>query len=150
MTSLALTFFILACGWKFYKEWRVTRYAALSHSGHPQYFGAAIASANVQQAEERHEVSANLFSFPSDKSVAMKRVRITLDEEVAASLRASAALANKSVSHYIAELLETRMHESRNYANAMRRFLDRRPSRINETRAQLPKRDEFHDRSDLR
>jgi hypothetical protein len=40
-----LGLFILACGWKFYKDWRLTRFAALANSGHPQYFAAAIAAA---------------------------------------------------------------------------------------------------------
>lgn len=44
MTTLALGLFILACGWKFYKDWRLTRFAALANSGHPQYFAAAIAA----------------------------------------------------------------------------------------------------------
>ena len=80
----------------------------------------------------------------------MKNVTITLEEKTAAWVRVSAAREDKSVSRYIAEMLEKRMRESRDYANAMRRFLDRQPSRINETKARLPKRDELHDRSHLR
>lgn len=80
----------------------------------------------------------------------MKNVTITLDEKTAAWVRVSAAREDKSVSRYIGELLEKRMRESRDYANATRRYLDRQPSRINEKRSKLPTRDELHDRSDLR
>ncbi len=80
----------------------------------------------------------------------MKNVTITLEEKTAAWVRVSAAREDKSVSRYIAEMLEKRMRESRDYANAMRRFLDRQPSRINETKERLPKRDALHERSDLR
>lgn len=58
MTILALSLFILACGWKFTKDWRFTRYAALKNAGHPQYFGAAIAAAYVGcLAASMHELS---------------------------------------------------------------------------------------------
>lgn len=42
MTTLALSLFLLACGWKLYKDWRLSRYSALSNQGHPQYFAAAL------------------------------------------------------------------------------------------------------------
>jgi hypothetical protein len=80
----------------------------------------------------------------------MKNVTITLDEKIAAWVRVSAAREDKSVSRYVAEMLEKRMRESRDYANAMRRFLDREPSRINTARLPMPTRDEVHERTDLR
>jgi hypothetical protein len=80
----------------------------------------------------------------------MKNVTITLDEKTAAWVRVSAAREDKSVSRYVAEMLERRMRESRDYANAMRRFLDREPSRINAAQSPLPTRDEVHERTDLR
>lgn len=80
----------------------------------------------------------------------MKNVTITLEEKTAAWVRVSAAREDKSVSRYIAEMLEKRMRESRDYANAMRRFLDREPSRINAARSRLPTRDEVHERTDFR
>lgn len=82
--------------------------------------------------------------------LSMKNVTITLEEKTAAWVRVSAAQEDKSVSRYIAEMLERRMHESHDYANAMRRFFDRPPSRINETGSSLPARDALHDRADLR
>ncbi|MCW1978682.1 hypothetical protein [Xanthomonas campestris] len=42
MTSLALLAVLLAAGWYFYRQWRYTRFEALHHPGHPQYFGAAL------------------------------------------------------------------------------------------------------------
>ncbi len=42
MTSLALLAVLLAAGWFFYRQWRYTRFEALHHPGHPQYFGAAL------------------------------------------------------------------------------------------------------------
>lgn len=80
----------------------------------------------------------------------MKNVTITLDEKTAAWVRVSAAREDKSVSRYIAEMLEKRMRESRDYANAMRRFLDRQPAHINTTGSKLPAREEIHERSGLR
>ncbi|SLM26362.1 hypothetical protein [Stenotrophomonas indicatrix] len=44
MTSLALLAVLLAAGWYFYRQWRYTRFEALHHPGHPQYFGAALCS----------------------------------------------------------------------------------------------------------
>lgn len=44
MTSLALLAVLLAAGWHFYRQWRYTRFEALHHPGHPQYFGAALCS----------------------------------------------------------------------------------------------------------
>jgi len=44
MTSLALLALLLATGWYFYRQWRYTRFEALHHPGHPQYFGAALCS----------------------------------------------------------------------------------------------------------
>lgn len=80
----------------------------------------------------------------------MKNITITLDEETAAWVRVSAAREDRSVSRYIAEMLGERMRTSDDYANAMRRFFDRSPSRINEAGLDLPVRDALHDRADLR
>jgi hypothetical protein len=45
VTSLALLAVLLAAGWYFYRQWHYTRFEALRHPGHPQYFGAALCSA---------------------------------------------------------------------------------------------------------
>jgi hypothetical protein len=80
----------------------------------------------------------------------MKNVTITLDEKTAAWVRVAAAREDLSVSRYIAGMLETRMRDSRDYANAMRRFLDRQPAHLDRTRSKRPTRDELHERADLR
>lgn len=80
----------------------------------------------------------------------MKNVTITLDKETAAWVRVAAAREDKSVSRFIADLLGERMRASRDYADAMRRFLGRRPSVLNAEGAALPTRDELHERADLR
>lgn len=80
----------------------------------------------------------------------MKNVTITLDEKTAAWVRVAAAREGKSVSRYIADVLKKRMHESRDYANAMRRFFERPPSRINKNGSKLPACNALHGRTDLR
>lgn len=80
----------------------------------------------------------------------MKNVIITLDEKTAAWVLVAAAREDKSVSRYIAEMLEKRMRESRDYAHAMRRFFERPPSRINKSRSKRSARNALHDRTDLR
>ncbi|HMM52832.1 MAG: hypothetical protein DWB43_14395 [Lautropia sp.] len=80
----------------------------------------------------------------------MKNITITLDEKTAAWVRVAAAREDMSVSRFIAGMLERRMRESRDYANAMRRFLARGPTRINAAGSRLPTRDELHERADLR
>ncbi|GMV03266.1 MAG: ribbon-helix-helix protein, CopG family [Burkholderiaceae bacterium] len=80
----------------------------------------------------------------------MKNVTITLDEKTAARVRVAAAREDQSVSRYIAGMLEKRMRDSRDYANAMRRFLDRQPVHLDRTRSKRPTRDELHERTDLR
>ena len=42
MSSVVLGLFFLSCGWKFYKDYKCTRYLALKNAGHPQYFGGAL------------------------------------------------------------------------------------------------------------
>ena len=80
----------------------------------------------------------------------MKNVTITLDEKTAARVRVAAAREDQSVSRYIAGMLEKRMRDSRDYANAMRRFLDRQPVHLDRTRSKRPTRDELHERTALR
>jgi len=80
----------------------------------------------------------------------MKNITITLDENTASWVRIAAARHDSSVSRYIAEMLEAKMRESNDYANARRRFFERGPSMINDPRSALPGRESLHDRSDLR
>lgn len=47
MSTVAICFFILACGWNFYRDYTPTRTKALRNEGHPQYFGAALCGAYI-------------------------------------------------------------------------------------------------------
>jgi hypothetical protein len=80
----------------------------------------------------------------------MKNITVTLDEKTAAWARSYAAAQNKSLSRFLGELLDRTMHESRAYQDAMRRFLARKPSRVNGEHIPYPTRDELHERTDLR
>ena len=80
----------------------------------------------------------------------MKNVTITLDERTAAWVRVYAAKHNTSVSRLVGEMLQERMKETRDYDEAMRRFLAKKPVRLKRGSAQYATRDELHDRSRLR
>ena len=80
----------------------------------------------------------------------MKNVTITLDEETAAWARVHAARRNVSLSRYVGELLRQSMRESREYEEAMRRFLDRKPVRLKRSGEHYPTREELYDRPGLR
>ena len=81
---------------------------------------------------------------------ALKNVTITLDEVTAAWARVHAAQRNVSVSRFVGELLTREMRESREYDEAMRRFLARRPVRLKREGERYPSREEVHDRPGLR
>lgn len=80
----------------------------------------------------------------------MKNVTITLDEKVAAWARVFAAEHGTSVSRMLGELLEQRMREHREYDQAMRFFLGRKPVRLKRAGRGYATRDELHDRPRLR
>jgi hypothetical protein len=80
----------------------------------------------------------------------MKNVTIALDERTAAWARVYAAQRDMSVSRMIGELLRLRMQEVREYDEAMRRFLAKRPARLGRPGQRYPTRDESHDRARLR
>jgi hypothetical protein len=80
----------------------------------------------------------------------MKNVTITLDEQTAAWARVYAAQRDMSVSRMIAELLHRQMREVREYDDAMRRFLAKRPVKLGRSGQRFATRDELHDRSRLR
>jgi len=80
----------------------------------------------------------------------VKNVTITLDEVTAAWARVHAAQRNVSVSRFVGELLTREMRESREYDEAMRRFLARRPVRLKREGVRYPSREEVHDRPGLR
>ncbi|MGO9950033.1 MAG: DUF6364 family protein [Steroidobacteraceae bacterium] len=80
----------------------------------------------------------------------MKNITITLDEKTAAWARVYAAGQNKSLSRFVGELLDRTMKESRAYDEAMRQYLSKAPSRLNQESAPYPNREELHERSHLR
>jgi hypothetical protein len=80
----------------------------------------------------------------------MKNVTITLDEDTAAWARLYAAKHNTSVSRIVGELLRTRMQELRDYEAAMRRFLAKKPTRLDRGAGYYAKREDLHDRRGLR
>jgi len=80
----------------------------------------------------------------------MKNVTITLDEKTATWVRVYAARHDTSVSRLIGEMLQQRMRESREYDEAMRRFLAKAPVRLKRAGARYPSRDELHERARLR
>jgi hypothetical protein len=88
--------------------------------------------------------------YRSPEEAPMKNVTITLDKETAAWARVHAAQRNMSLSRFVGELLQQRMHESREYEEAMRRFLSKRPFKLTGPPQRYPKRDELYDRPVLR
>lgn len=80
----------------------------------------------------------------------MKNVTITLDEKTAAWLRISAAKLGMSVSRFVGEVLQERMHEVHEYNEAMRTFLAQRPFAFQFADGRRPAREELHDRTSLR
>lgn len=80
----------------------------------------------------------------------MKNITITLDEATASWVRVHAAQHNMSVSRMIGEMLHERMQRSREYDQAMRRFLSKMPVRLGRPDETYPTREDVHDRSRLR
>jgi plasmid stability protein len=80
----------------------------------------------------------------------MKNITITLDEKTAAWARVHAAKHNKSLSRLVGEMLHRQMLDSREYEQAMRRWLALKPVRLKGPRQRYPKREELYDRGRLR
>ena len=80
----------------------------------------------------------------------MKNVTITLDEKTAAWVRVHAAKLNTSVSGVVGDMLRARMLDERDYDQAMRRFLAKKPTALSKKGAAYPVREDLHDRSGLR
>lgn len=80
----------------------------------------------------------------------MKRVTVTLPEDVAAWLRTSAAEEGRSVSRWLAELLEGMRRGEDEYDLAMDRYLSRRPRKLYWADGRKPAREDLHDRAGLR
>ena len=80
----------------------------------------------------------------------MKNVTVTLPEDVAAWLRVRAAENGRSVSRWLAELLEGMRRGEDAYDLAMERYLARKPRKLDWADGRKPTRDELHDRTGLR
>ncbi len=80
----------------------------------------------------------------------MKNVTITLREDTARWLRVKAAEHDRSVSRWIAELLERMRHQEDEYEIGMRRSLAVKPRRIEWAEGRKPTRQELYDRPGLR
>ena len=80
----------------------------------------------------------------------MKNVTITLREDTARWLRVKAAEHDRSVSRWIAELLERMRRQEDKYDVAMRQSLAVKPRRIEWPEGRKPTRQELYDRPDLR
>lgn len=80
----------------------------------------------------------------------MKNITITLDEETAAWARVHAAEQDTSLSRFIGELLRRQMRESREYQDAMQRYLNSKFVIDLQPGERLPTREEINDRAALR
>jgi hypothetical protein len=80
----------------------------------------------------------------------VKNVTVTLDERTAAWARNHAARHGMSLSRFLGELLQTKMHEARDYERAMRQYLGKKPVKLKRPGAGYPSRDDLHERDRLR
>ena len=80
----------------------------------------------------------------------MKKITITLSDEVARWLRVKVAENERSVSKWLAELLEGMQRQEDEYEVAMKRFLARKPWKMEWVDGRKPTREELHDRAALR
>jgi hypothetical protein len=76
----------------------------------------------------------------------MKNVTISLDETVARWARVKAAEQDKSLSRFLAELLEERMRHEKGHQAWLETFRSVEPVRLRERGEKLPTRDELYDR----
>ena len=80
----------------------------------------------------------------------MKNVTITLDEKTAAWVRLHAARHDTSVSRIVGQMLQQKMRSSRDYDEAMRRYLAKPPVALTRGDDDRPRREDIHDRTGLR
>lgn len=81
---------------------------------------------------------------------AMKNITITLSEDLSRWLRVKAAEDDRSVSRWLAELIEGMRRNEDDYEVAMRRYLAMKPRNLTWPGGRRPTREELHDRSGLR
>ena len=80
----------------------------------------------------------------------MKNVTVTLPEDVAQWLRVRAAESGRSVSKWLAELIESMKRLEDGYEMAMEQALEIEPEELNAGGAPYPSRESLHDRPGLR
>ena len=80
----------------------------------------------------------------------MENVTVALSEDTALWLRAQAAEANRSVSSWLAEVVEKLRRSEDGYEAAMARALAREPRQMVWVDGHKPTREELHDRAGVR
>ena len=80
----------------------------------------------------------------------MKNVTVSLPEDTARWVRVEAAKADRSVSAWLAELLDDTKRRGDEYDAAMERCLAIKPRKLEWIDGRKPTREELHDRADLR
>lgn len=80
----------------------------------------------------------------------MRNITITLDEETARRARVRAAERDMSLSRYVGELVQSDVRHSREYEEAMQRYLSSTLVIHMRPGERLPTREELHDRAALR
>ena len=80
----------------------------------------------------------------------MKNITITLPEDVARWLRIRAARDDRSVSRWLAEMLQQIQRQEDHYDIAMNRYLAMKPHKIDWPDGRKPTREELYDRAGLR
>ena len=80
----------------------------------------------------------------------MKNVTVSLPEETARWLRVEAAQADRSVSRWLADLLDTMRRQDDQYEAAMARYLAIKPRKFQWIDGRKPTREELHDRASFR
>lgn len=80
----------------------------------------------------------------------MKNITVTLPEEDALWVRVRAAENGRSVSRWLADLLQGMRRKEDRYEVSMERALAIEPQRLNESEKPYPSRDSLHDRDGLR
>ena len=81
---------------------------------------------------------------------AMKNVTVSLPEDTARWLRVEAAKADRSVSAWLADLLESLRRQDDEYEAAMARYLAIKPRKFQWVDGRKPTREELHDRASFR
>ena len=82
--------------------------------------------------------------------VMKKNITIRLREDIALWLRGQAAKNGRSVSKWVAELLEEMKNREDEYEVAMERLLSRKPRKLKWVDGRKPLREELHERSSFR